>query len=258
MKKILPVLLLTLLPSVLWAQKSLVVSVPPMGKVEMRTVAGNGFVPMTNTVRQVQVGDQIRTGGGASVTLQLPDGSYMVVHENTTLTIKDFTAKPDVRSMVDLVVGRVRFWVSTIGGIPNPYRVQTPTALIAVRGTTFDVIVDELKNTEVRCLEGHVTVETAGMNDREVLLEAGRKTLVRPGEYPMMPVHIDDELSGNRVVRVMKVNPADTGKDVNGLPSLDTIMRDNDRNNRVGDRIQAPDSRINTDVMRAKTTLSFP
>lgn len=259
MKKILPVLLLTLLPSVMWAQKAIMVSVPPAGKVEMRTIAGNGFVPMTNAVKQVNVGDQIKTGPApSSVTLQLPDGSYMVVHENTTLTIKDFTASPDIRTMVDMLIGRVRIVVAKFGGIPNPYRVQTPTALIAVRGTTFDVIVDEAKNTEVRCIEGHVTVENTGIKDREVLLEAGRKTMVRAGEVPMMPVGIDEDLFSNRVIRVVKVNPAERGTDGSGLPSLETVLRDNDRNNRVGDRTPGPQSQTNSDVMRAKTTLSFP
>ena len=38
----------------------------------------------------------------------------------------------------------------------------------------------------------------------EVVLESGRKTLVRAGEYPLPPVSNDEALLRNRVIRVVK------------------------------------------------------
>ena len=65
----------------------------------------------------------------------------MVVSENSKLVVDDFWSG-SVRSMVNLMLGQVRFYIQRLGGRPNPYSVRTPTALIAVRGTIFDVEVD--------------------------------------------------------------------------------------------------------------------
>jgi hypothetical protein len=101
-----------------------------------------------------------------------------------------------------------------------------------------------------------VTVESAGLSDREVILDEGRKTLVRPGEYPLTPVNNDEALLRNRVIRVVKKGPVEV--DGKNVPSMDVLVRDNDRLNRQSDPLQGPASRMNTNVERAKPTLNFP
>jgi hypothetical protein len=253
MKKTLLVLLLVLSPSCIWAQGTIRVS-SMYGPVEWKPVAGRNFAPLQGTSQLVDVGDEIRTGPGATVMLQLPDGSYMVVSENSSLRIQDFWGS-SFRSLVDLMVGKVRFYIQSLGGRPNPYRVGTPTALIAVRGTVFEVTVDGAGYTEIECLEGRVAVETTGLPDREVILEQGRRTLVRPGEYPLTPVARQEPLEGNRVLRIVKQGPADSG--LNETPGVEYVQRDNDRRNRVTGP-QRQDSQTGGDVQRAKPTLSYP
>jgi hypothetical protein len=178
----------------------------------------------------------------------------MVVSENSTLQIQDFWGS-NLRSLVNLMMGKVRFYIQSLGGRSNPYRVGTPTALIAVRGTVFEVTVDVAQYTEIECIEGRVVVETVGLPDREVILEQGRRTLVRPGEYPLTPVDQQDPLEKNRVLRVVKRTPAES--DLNRVPSLDVVLRDNDRRNgAVGP--QRRDSQTNDDIQRGKPTLSYP
>src|SRR5262245_61514978 len=252
MRKVLIVLALLLVPTALFAQGALRVSsvVPP---VEWRSASGKTFVALSN--QPVQPGDELRTGAGASVILTVPDGSYMVVNENSRVVIEDFWSG-NFKSIMNLMLGQVRFYIQRLGGRPNPYAVRTPTALIAVRGTTFDVAVDETQTAEVRCLDGRVTVESIGVSEREVILEAGFKTLVRPGEVPLIPVRNEAELNRNRVVKVQKKSVPDAN--ANGMPSLDSLARDNDRRNRISDP-QLSNSRTNTtDTQRAKGTLSFP
>jgi hypothetical protein len=255
MRKVLPVLLLLLLPSALLAQGTLKIS-SMYGPVEWKAVGTKAFVPLLASTQPVQSGDELRTGSGATVMLELPDGSYMVVSENSTLTIQDFW-NGDLKSLVDVMIGKVRFYIQRLGGRPNPYRVTTPTALIAVRGTIFEVTVDEAQIAEVRCLEGRVAVETTGLSDREVILDAGRKTLVRPGEYPLAPVSNDEALLRNRVIRLVKKTAPDTDSK-SGVASVDVLARDNDRMNRTADPLAFPASRTNGNVERAKPTLNFP
>src|SRR5712691_7363472 len=229
MRKGLLLTLLLFLPSGLWAQAALKASLVS-GTVEWRAVSSKSFRPMT-TSQPVQVGDEVRTGPDAQLILEVPDGSYMVVAENSKLIVEDFWSG-NLRSLMNLMVGKVRFYVQRLGGRPNPYRVTTPTALIAVRGTTFEVTVDDAQLAEVRCLEGRVAVETVGLPNREVILEAGRKTLVRPGDYPLPPVANEAELIKNRVIHLVKKNVPDTN---GGAPSADILAHDNDRRNRPAD-----------------------
>jgi hypothetical protein len=250
MKKFLPVVMFLLLaPAVGLSQGFLQVN-SLNGKVEIRPAAAKAFQPLTDSVRQVQVGDHIRTAPGASVILTLPDESYMVVNENTTLVIRDFWSG-GARSVVNVLLGRVRFYIEKLGGRPNPYRVETPTALIAVRGTTFDVNFDG-GNTEVWCIDGQVAVETVGIPNREVVLNPGFRTLVVPGQAPITPMAKNEALP-TRTLPVVKVGPQN---EVKGLDprALEQIARDNDRANRPTDRNKAPASGTDSNVGRVKMT----
>src|SRR4029453_8944152 len=130
-----------LMPAVLSAQGTLRVS-SLYGPVEWRAVSSVSFSPLTASTQTVRIGDELRTGSGGTVMLELPDGSYMVVSENTTLTIQDYWSG-NLRSLVNIMVGKVRFYIQRLRRPPNPHRGTPPTALIAVRGTTFDVAMDE-------------------------------------------------------------------------------------------------------------------
>src|SRR5438093_2099866 len=254
MRKVLPILLLVFLPSIVLGQGTLMVS-SMLGPVEWRSASSRSFVPLSATIPAVQIGDQVRTGPGGTLILELADGSYMVVSENTTLTIED-SWSGSFKNLVNLMMGKVRFYVQRLGGKPNPYRVTTPTALIAVRGTTFEVTIDETQAAEIRCLEGRVAVESVGLSEREVILESGRKTLVRPGEYPLPPVNSDEALVRNRVIRLVKKTVPDANS--NAIPSAEILARDNDRRNRASDPLQGPGPRTSDSAERAKPTLSFP
>ena len=254
MRKVLIITALLLLPSALWAQGALRVTsvVPP---VEWKAASSKTFTPLTTSTPIIQVGDEVRTGSGGSVILTAPDSSYMVVSENSKLVVDDFWSG-SLRSMVNLMLGQVRFYISRLGGRPNPYSVRTPTALIAVRGTIFDVEVDAAEVVEVRCLEGQVNVQNILLSDREVLLNPGFHTLVRPGEIPMMPVRNGADLREPRKIAVKKVTAPDT--DANNAPSLEILAHSNDRQNRPNDPQFGSNSRINSDPQRTKPTLSYP
>jgi hypothetical protein len=250
MRKVLITVALLLIPSAMFAQGLRPNS--PFGKVEVRSASSRNFVPLTNQV--VQPGDEIRTGSGGQVVLEAPDGSYLVINENSKVIVDDFWSG-SFQSIVNVMLGQVRFYVQKFGGRPNSKAVRTPTALIAVRGTTFDVIVDDAQFTEVWCREGRVTVEAFG-TDREVILEEGFKTLVRPGEAPVIPIRLEAELQKNRTINLKRKNSAPESI-ADGVPAMDILRGDNDRRNRTLDP-QRPNSGTNSNTQRAKPTLTFP
>ena len=258
MRKFLTVLGLLLLPSALWAQGGLRVS-SVTGPVEWRAASSRTFVQLSNqplSNQAVQAGDEIRTGPGAQLILTAPDTSYVVVSENSKLVVEDFWSG-NFKSLMNLMLGQVRFYIQRLGGRPSPYSVRTPTALIAVRGTIFDVIVDDADFAEVRCLDGHVTVEAFGRPDREVILEPGFKTLVRPGEVPLTPVRLEAELQRNRVLKIQKRSGPELNANAN--PAINVLGNDNDRRNRTSDTQRANSRMTDGNTQRAKPgTLSFP
>jgi ferric-dicitrate binding protein FerR (iron transport regulator) len=255
MRKAVVILALLLAPTAVWAQGTLrVLSV--RGPVEWKAAAGRSFVPVAATNQpSIQVGDELRTGPNAEIYLGVPDGSYVVVSENSKFTVQDFWSG-NLKSIMNLMMGQVHFYIKKLGGQPNPYSVTTPTALIAVRGTIFDVIVDSDKNTEVQCTEGQVKVENIAGD--EVILDRGFKTLVRPGERPFMPVPNDTPINKNRLIAI---HPKKAPKgEMNGNGAADILAHDNDRGNRISNPAGGSNSNSGTidNTQRAKPTLTFP
>jgi hypothetical protein len=254
MKRFCLVLCLVLAPSIVWAQG---VKVSYMaGPVEIRHNTPKATFVLADSIPQVQIGDQIRTGDGGTITLTLPDGSYMVVTPNSTITVENQWSG-GLRDIANVLLGKVRFFIKNLGdGKPNPIRVGTPTALIAVRGTIFEVTVED-GQTEVWCLENHVGVESVTLHDREVILEPGKHTLVRKNENPLMPVDHDAPFP-NRSIAVAKKDPADANKSVKGLSLPEAFAKDNDRGNRPALGVGAPNSTSEPALGRAKPTLTYP
>jgi len=133
---------------------------------------------------QLKAGDTIVTGKNGRLVLGLSDGSQAVIAAKTTVVIKDLSQSP--RTLFNVIRGKTRVHIEKLGGQPNPYRVNTPTAVIAVRGTIFDVLVDE-KETRVFLHEGEVAVTNLALPNQPVILSAGQATKVllqRPPDQP--------------------------------------------------------------------------
>src|SRR5450631_757010 len=121
----------------------------------------------------VSVQQMIVTGADGHATFQVSDGSTFEVFPNSHLVFRKNAW--NVRDLIDLLVGRIRVHIEHLGG-PNPNRVLTPTAVISVRGTTFDVTVDDNDETTV------VEVEDGQVEVQHALLPRGNSKLLNPGE----------------------------------------------------------------------------
>jgi hypothetical protein len=116
----------------------------------------------------------IITGPDGHATFQVSDGSTFEVFPNSHVVFRKNV--PNWRDLIDVLLGQVRVHIQKLGNIPNPNRVITPTAVISVRGTTFDITVDdEGDSTLVQVEEGLVEVQHA-------LLPTGNGKLLSDGE----------------------------------------------------------------------------
>jgi hypothetical protein len=122
----------------------------------------------------VQVKQVILTGSDGRATFRVSDGSTFEVFPNSQVVFRK--NPPTWGDLLDVLVGRVKIHIQKLGTRPNPNRVLTPSAVISVRGTIFDVIVaEEDETTLVHVEEGEVAVQHA-------LLPRGNPKILRDGE----------------------------------------------------------------------------
>lgn len=127
-------------------------------------------------------GDRIDTHGGGRIVIELTDGSMIIVQPESVIVIKNFHAAASLRELFEIMLGSVRVKINHFGGRPNPYRINSPTASIAVRGTDFSITVTTRGDTQVTVYEGVVEVTNLADPTQSVVVEAGRGVLLVPGQ----------------------------------------------------------------------------
>lgn len=153
---------------------------------------------------QLKAGDRIVTGWQGRLVLGLTDGSQAVVGERTVVEVRDLGSSP--RELFHVLRGKTRVYIEKLGGRPNPYRINTPTAVIAVRGTLFDVVA-KTDETEVFVHEGEVAVSSLNAPEQMVLLSAGQMTRVRRGQSPTLPAPFKPGRNDDSFRRVAETRP---------------------------------------------------
>lgn len=130
------------------------------GTGRIGTGAG-GDIPLAVN-QAITPGMTIETGAGSFVTLQLSNGSRLTLPSQTKVRVATLR-RFQLNGMVDvnflLEKGRVETNVTPIGGTGGRYRIRTPIAVSAVRGTVYRVGYEEetaLSRTEV--VEGLVAL----------------------------------------------------------------------------------------------------
>lgn len=131
---------------------------------------------------QLNPGDRVDTRSGGRVVIDLSDGSMVIVEPQSIVLLKDFRQAESLRELFEITLGKVRVRINHFAGRPNPYRMNSPTASIAVRGTEFTIDVSSSGDTQVIVYEGAVQVTSLSDPSRSVLVEAGRGVLVQAGQ----------------------------------------------------------------------------
>jgi hypothetical protein len=126
----------------------------------------------------------IETGKGSTL-LNLPDGSQVLVKPHSKIILKAPTAGKGYS--LELIIGKILAKIQKrIGGNPS-FRMGTPTAVITVRGTRFEVEVDKKQRTFVEVYEGLVEVAGLRDNSRPVFMRPGFMTRVQMDRDPDEP-----------------------------------------------------------------------
>lgn len=131
-------------------------------------------------------GTTLDTRDGQLILVLRSDESEILVQAHTRLILK--APQPGNWDTMMILIGRVRAYIRKRTGGAPPFQMGTPSAVIAVRGTRFDVEVDSRGITEVDVFQGLVEVGSTTLRGASVLVSPGMSTRVGPGTAPETPV----------------------------------------------------------------------
>ena len=158
------------------------------GDVQTR-FGGSGFASATDGA-VLYVGSTVRTSSDARAVITLFEGSTIELEPGSDITIEEATSRSS-STIVQLAQSVGRSWhvVTHLTTADSRYEVRTPAATASVRGTAFEVAVDDGligSSTTVTTTEGRVaTADPAGSS--EVLVTADQMTTVRANAAPEPP-----------------------------------------------------------------------
>lgn len=168
-------------------------------------------------------GDSVRTGAASKARLVLDDGTLLMVGELSVFLFKDVStdfSKSSSSSQFSLESGAVRAVVEKKLASGSDFTIETPTAVAGVRGTDFEVELDDTQTTSVTVFDGQVEVGSilSHIKDR-VLVDAEHSTEVFSGRPPVKPRRLDKELLKQKRQKLAKYLNADT-------PDKDDMQQD--------------------------------
>jgi len=131
-------------------------------------------------------GTVLDTGDGRLVLVLRNDESEILVQPNTRLVLQ--APQPGNWETLQIILGKVRAYIRKRTGGAPPFQMGTPSAVIAVRGTRFDVEVNASGVSEIDVFEGLVEVGSPTLPGVSVLVRPGMSTRVGVGTAPETPV----------------------------------------------------------------------
>lgn len=152
------------------------------GQVSVRSAAGVAMAPQRGQVLSAE--STIETEKGSAL-LHLEDGSQVLVKAHSRVVLK--APATSNGNFFEMMIGKIVAKIQKRLGNSPSFRMGTPTAVITVRGTRFEVNVDKKGKTLVDVYEGIVEVASLGAPNQPVILHPGFWTQVPPHERPETP-----------------------------------------------------------------------
>lgn len=153
----------------------------------------------------LESGDRIRVDAKSSMRLKLDDDKYILVEENSILSIVAEGTKTDSKTSIHLEQGAITNEIQSKLNENSSYDVTTPNSVMAVRGTVFrvEITVGEKGEiyTKVSVFGGKVSsrliLPDGTIKEEDVLIEGGDEVIIHMDtditEYLSEPQSIDYE-----------------------------------------------------------------
>ena len=155
------------------------------GNVQHQPRGSDTWIPLRLNDR-VNEGSKIKTGDESGVEIVFSDGNSILQRSNTMLGISSARKHPNNQTSYSLIqeTGRTITKIKRKTGSESRFRIDTPSAICAARGTAFRTSIDAMDSTRTEVVEGDVDVEAM---KKKVTVQEGEGTLVKKGEIPLKP-----------------------------------------------------------------------
>jgi len=176
------------------AQQNAAVISAMTGQIRVMAKGETTFQPGRLGMRLLEGADVVAPAG-SNAELRLPDGSTVMVAENTRFQVTklDYDAQNRMRaSFFHLAAGKLRAIVvkaatALVAARQSNFAITTPTAVAAVRGTTVYASFDPVTNvTTYLCTDGVAVIRDMATGQM-VTVTAGQATTLSPGRAPTPP-----------------------------------------------------------------------
>ena len=138
----------------------------------------------------LEVGDRIKTGNNSSAEVTFFDGSTIELRAGTEIEIASLGISTDTGATTITVEQTIGNTISRVTKLVDPasrYEVETPTGVVAVRGSAMQVYVIEDGTTRATNLEGDIWAVAQGV---ELQVPEGRQCIIRPDQPPELIVEV--------------------------------------------------------------------
>jgi hypothetical protein len=157
------------------------------GEVVLRGPQGEALAAQRGLVLAAETSIETQKG---NLLLELQDGSQVLVKPHSRVVLK--APNQDKGFYFELLIGKVVNKIQKRLGNTPSFRMGTPTAVVTVRGTRFEVEVTKKLRTYVVVYEGVVEVTGLFGNAPPVLVRPGFITNVDRDREPSQPHEIGD------------------------------------------------------------------
>jgi hypothetical protein len=134
---------------------------------------------------ELKAGDAIKAGNAANAVVTFFDGSTIELKSDTQVEIRELVQGKTTSIRLQQVIGESISRVKKLIDPASRYEIETPAAIIGVRGTIMSVTVAKNGTTIVGNEEGLISVTSQG---KEVLIPEGKHSTINPGETPSEPL----------------------------------------------------------------------
>ncbi len=160
-----------------------------IGEVRVKQVSiQKGWTALTMQT-PLQEKDIIRTGTEAYVEIELPDGSVTKMFGSSILELRNFPDPAD--NSFNLFTGLGKFYFKVKKLLKRQFKVSSPVAVAAIRGTEF-LVLNKGDKTDLLVQDGTVDFSDLYMK-QTVQVHAGFKSALSAGSLPNRPVALSEK-----------------------------------------------------------------
>lgn len=155
------------------------------------SVSSGGYLKALNVGDTIAVRQLIVTGPDGYARFQVQTGSEQSAFEVFPNSKVVFRETPgNWEHLLNVFLGRVKVFIQHAPGVANPNNVTSPIAVISVRGTVFDVVVQPDDTTFVTLDEGIVDVRNISAAGNGVTLKPKESITIYRG-VPLIARQVD-------------------------------------------------------------------